>query len=230
MLVFVDICILLEGDKTKITILYDNEVFKKSIGLKADWGFACLIETGDATILFDTGARGNILLNNIKNLGINPEIIDTIVISHEHWDHNGGLKALASIVDTAGLYRLVKQSPGENMHLISAEDSQEITEGIYTTGRLNGSVDEQSLVLKGKNGWYVLVGCSHPGVEKILQIAKQIGDVDGIIGGFHGFNSFSVLEDLDCICPCHCTKYKDEIKKLYPKTYTLCGVGQMIGI
>jgi len=27
----------------KITIIYDNEVWKE--GLKADWGFSCLVET-----------------------------------------------------------------------------------------------------------------------------------------------------------------------------------------
>ena len=29
----------------KLTIVYDNEVAKKGIGLKSDWGFACLIQT-----------------------------------------------------------------------------------------------------------------------------------------------------------------------------------------
>jgi len=152
------------------------------------------------------------------------------VISHEHGDHNGGLKALSSFVGDAELYRLVKQSPSENMNLVSVEESQKITEGVYTTGRLKGFVDEQSLVLKGKKGWYVLVGCSHPGVEKILYAAEQIGEIIGIIGGFHGFKSFSILEELDCICPCHCTQYKREIKKYYPKTYVSCGVGKMIEI
>jgi 7,8-dihydropterin-6-yl-methyl-4-(beta-D-ribofuranosyl)aminobenzene 5'-phosphate synthase len=50
----------------KLTIVYDNEIFTQGIGLRSDWGFACLLETGEATILFDTGARGNILLSNIK--------------------------------------------------------------------------------------------------------------------------------------------------------------------
>ena len=49
----------------KLTIVYDNEVFKKDIGLRSDWVFSCLIETTDETILFDTGAKGKILLNKI---------------------------------------------------------------------------------------------------------------------------------------------------------------------
>ncbi len=219
-----------EGDKTKITIIYDNEVFKKSIGLKADWGFSCLIETGEATVLFDTGAKGNILLSNIEKLGIDPRIIDKIVISHEHGDHTGGLKTLASFVDDADLYRLAKKRPSGNMHLISAEDSQEITEGVYTTGRLKGSVDEQSLTLNGKKGWYVLVGCSHPGVEEILNVAKQYGDILGLVGGFHGFHNFSVVENLDFICPCHCTAHKKDLQKVFPDKISACGVGKIIDL
>ncbi|HEC81638.1 MAG TPA: MBL fold metallo-hydrolase, partial [Thermoplasmatales archaeon] len=173
----------------KLTVVYDNELYKKDTGLKSDWGFSCLIETGGSIILFDTGARGRILLNNMKNLGVNPEDIDKIVISHEHWDHKGGLRALAPFVGDVELYRLGKKTPRENMHLVSINQPQKIAEGVYTTGKLRGFVDEQSLVLKGEKGWFVLVGCSHPGVERILDAAKRYGEVVGLIGGFHGFSN-----------------------------------------
>ena len=214
----------------KLTIAYDNEVYKKGISLKSDWGFSCLIETEDENILFDTGTKGNILLSNMEKLGIDPRNISKIAISHEHGDHNGGLKALASLVGDIELYRLAKESPSENMRLISAEYPWEITEEVYTIGRLKDPVDEQALVLKGEKGWYVLVGCSHPGVEEILNATKQYGDIVGLVGGLHGFNNFSILEDLDFICPCHCTQHKREIKELYPWTYAKCGVGRIIEI
>jgi len=66
----------------KLTIVYDNEVYKKDMDLKSDWGFACLIETKHDTILFDTGANGEILLSNMNKLNINPRDIKKIVISH----------------------------------------------------------------------------------------------------------------------------------------------------
>jgi 7,8-dihydropterin-6-yl-methyl-4-(beta-D-ribofuranosyl)aminobenzene 5'-phosphate synthase len=211
--------------------VYDNKVCKKDIGLKSDWGFSCLIETRGETILFDTGARGELLLSNMKKLRINPEGISKIVISHEHWDHSGGLKELSALVNEVELYRLADKSPSKNMQLVSVENSCEITEGIYTTGRLKGSpVDEHSLILHGGNGWYVLVGCSHPGVEEILNVAKQYGDIVGLVGGLHSFNNFSILERLDFICPCHCTKHKREIKELHPQMYTEGGVGRVIEI
>jgi 7,8-dihydropterin-6-yl-methyl-4-(beta-D-ribofuranosyl)aminobenzene 5'-phosphate synthase len=215
----------------KLTIIYDNEVYKKDIGLKSDWGFSCLIETKNETILFDTGSRGELLLSNMEKLRINPESISKIVISHEHWDHNGGLKELSTLVNEVTLYRLAKKSPSENMHFVSVENSSEITEGIHTTGRLKGSpVDEHSLVLHGNKGWYVLVGCSHPGVEEILNVAKQYGDIVGLVGGLHSFNNFSILGRLDFICPCHCTKHKRGIKELHPQTYIEGGVGRVIEI
>jgi len=215
----------------KLTIIYDNEIYKKGVGLKSDWGFACLIETTHENILFDCGAKGDLLLNNMERLGINPKDINKIVISHEHWDHNGGLKSLMTHINKLELYRLGKTNVSQKVKLKTVEESQMISEGVYTTGRLTGSpVDEQSLVLEGKKGWYVLVGCSHSGVENILQISKKFGNVLGIVGGLHGFNDFSVLEELDLICPCHCTKYKNELKDMYPTKFVECGAGRTIDI
>jgi len=34
----------------KLTIVYDNEVYKKDAGLKSDWGFSCLIDTENENI------------------------------------------------------------------------------------------------------------------------------------------------------------------------------------
>jgi hypothetical protein len=48
-----------------ITILYDNYKFMED--LEADWGFSCLIEGLEKTILFDAGTKGNILLSNGNN-------------------------------------------------------------------------------------------------------------------------------------------------------------------
>ena len=215
----------------KLIIVYDNEVHKKGIGLKSDWGFSCLIETTDETILFDTGAKGEILLSNMEKLRINPEDISKIVISHEHWDHNGGLKALSPLVNEVELYRLAKKSPSKKMRLVSVESYCEIVEGIYSTGRLKGSpVDEHSLILHGNNGLYVLAGCSHPGVKTIFDTASQYGNIVGLIGGLHGFDNFTLLEGLDLVCASHCTKHKKEIHKLFPKICTESGVGRILEI
>lgn len=215
----------------ELTIVYDNEVFRKELGLKSDWGFSCLIKNKDENILFDCGAKGEILIYNMNKLDIDPKIIDKIVISHEHWDHNGGLKLLYPHLDDTKIYRIKKIKNDKKTKVELITDSMKISEKVYTTGRLTGKpVDEQSLVVKGKEGWYVIAGCSHPGVSTILKAAKKIGNIRGIIGGFHGFNNFSSLEDLDFICPCHCTKYKKKIREIYPKVSSDCGVGKTIDL
>jgi len=187
----------------KLTIVYDNDVYRKDIGLKSDWGFSCLIETGEETILFDTGAKGRLLLYNMKKLDIDPSSINKIVISHEHWDHNGGLESLIAFVVDAELYRLGAKSPSGKIELTTVEEPQNIATNVWTTGRLNG---------------------------KILGASRQFGNIVGLIGGLHGFDDFSILEDLEVVCPAHCTKHKKKIYEFFPKTSVECGVGKIIEI
>ena len=73
----------------RITILYDNTAYDER--LTSDWGFSCLIETPGMNILFDTGASGEILLNNMQILNIDPASVDAVFITHAHYDHTGGL-------------------------------------------------------------------------------------------------------------------------------------------
>jgi len=216
--------------KMKLTIVYDNEVYIPHSDLKPDWGFSCLLETRQNTVLFDTGAKGSILLHNMDQLSIDPGKIDTIIISHEHWDHKGGLPALAEHISKCDLYELTDDCPFPSLRLHHPKKPLSITEKIWTTGRLEGVMDEQSLILQGEKGWCVLVGCSHPGVETILHAAAQRGDITGLVGGLHGFDNFSLLEPLSYVCPCHCTRYKKKIETLYPSTYLLGGVGRIINI
>jgi 7,8-dihydropterin-6-yl-methyl-4-(beta-D-ribofuranosyl)aminobenzene 5'-phosphate synthase len=209
----------------KITIVYDNEVYKP--GLIANHGFSCLVESGNHSILFDTGMNGKILLDNLEKLGIEPRF-DKIVISHNHWDHVGGLEDLLRVCKGVQVYTIGK--PIRYDKLIEVKGPQQIAEKVWSTGGLGMFIKEQSLVLKNKNGSIVITGCAHPGLEKILKAASEFGEVYRIIGGFHGFSEFSLLKGLKLICPCHCTVYKREIERLFPKTCTPCGVGREIEI
>jgi 7,8-dihydropterin-6-yl-methyl-4-(beta-D-ribofuranosyl)aminobenzene 5'-phosphate synthase len=215
----------------RLIVIYDNNVYKKDKNLRSDWGFSCLIQEKNDLILFDTGAKGDILLKNMKKLDIDPALISKIIISHEHWDHNGGLEKLRNeIKKTTKIYRL-KNNEKEDMNFIFINKLVKISKNIYSTGRLPGDpVDEQSLILKGNKGFFVLVGCSHPGVKNILKIAKEYGNIKGIIGGLHGFSDFKILNKLDLICPLHCTKYKEKIYQTYPDKVIEGGVGKIIDI
>jgi 7,8-dihydropterin-6-yl-methyl-4-(beta-D-ribofuranosyl)aminobenzene 5'-phosphate synthase len=75
----------------KITTLSTMLTEFRGVG---EWGFAALIEADGRTVLFDTGARPDTVLKNAEELGIDLSTVDTVVISHNHWDHTGGLVAL----------------------------------------------------------------------------------------------------------------------------------------
>lgn len=72
----------------KVHILTDDRVRKR--GLLAEHGLSLWIEKDDKSILFDTG-QSSVFFHNAKNMGINLETADYIVISHGHYDHSGGL-------------------------------------------------------------------------------------------------------------------------------------------
>lgn len=72
----------------KITTLIENLVYKQ--GLVAEHGLAMYIETENRKILFDTGQTGA-FIQNAQKLGIDIEDIDSLVLSHGHYDHTGGL-------------------------------------------------------------------------------------------------------------------------------------------
>ena len=210
----------------KITIIYDNTSFRKD--LQFDWGFSALIKVDEKKILFDTGAKGDLLLSNMQKLKIDPKEIRDVFISHAHWDHTGGLSSFLNINNNAQLW-IPPSFEGVKItnRVIEVGTPTKLYDGIYSTGELEKI--EQSLCVETKKGIVVIVGCSHPKMEHILQTASQFGRVYGIIGGLHGTKPDS-LRGLDLICPTHCTRYKSEIKHLYPKQYIEGGAGKIIDI
>lgn len=70
-----------------ITTLSENNA---GYGFLGQWGLSILVETDGRRILLDTGA-GFSTRYNADLLGVDLSGIDTIVISHGHYDHTGGL-------------------------------------------------------------------------------------------------------------------------------------------
>ncbi len=83
----------------KITILYDDN--KLDNNLEKDHGFSAFIEFKDHKILFDTGTKEKILIDNAKKLGINLEKVEHVILSHGHYDHTGGANYF---IDRAKIY------------------------------------------------------------------------------------------------------------------------------
>jgi 7,8-dihydropterin-6-yl-methyl-4-(beta-D-ribofuranosyl)aminobenzene 5'-phosphate synthase len=76
----------------KISILCENTVIGP-MGLTGEHGFAAYIEKDGKKILFDTG-QGMSLASNANIMQINLSQIETVILSHGHYDHTGGLPAV----------------------------------------------------------------------------------------------------------------------------------------
>lgn len=209
----------------KITILYDNTVYKQ--GLESDWGFSCLVEVPDKTILFDTGSNGSILLENMKKLNVDLSSIDDVFISHAHFDHTGGLSAFLNENSNVKIFAPVSFRGVRNAkEVIYVSKPTQLYENIFSTGELDHI--EQSMAVKTDKGLVLVVGCSHPKMQHIIKAASQFGRVYGIIGGLHGFDEYELFQGFGIICPTHCTQHITEIKSRYPEKYVKGGTGKII--
>ncbi|MGM0509807.1 MAG: MBL fold metallo-hydrolase [Thermoplasmatota archaeon] len=235
-----------EDEATILTILYDNRAESRAdenVGIveslgdndfKADWGVSIHIKKDDKDILFDVGHYEDILSHNMSIAGIEIDDIDIIVISHRHWDHIGGLSMFednnVSVYVPKSLVKRIKKEFDLSGDIIPVESSVKICDGVYSTGQLGRAVKEQSLIVEGKDGLYILTGCGHPGINNIIKKTSKRGDVKGIIGGYHGFSDIDSLADIALLVPCHCTMLLDKIKEKYPKAFKRCNVGSTIDI
>ncbi len=134
----------------------------------AENGIALMLETWggvEAKILLDTGMRGDALLNNADVLGIDLAELDAIVLSHNHYDHTGGLLKVLShvgkptpviahpealdrtkyaIVPSLGLKKLTYAGPPFSKEdvwragglLLLSKGPVTIAEGVVTTGEV----------------------------------------------------------------------------------------------
>ena len=83
-----------------ITALVENTTKSE---LKTKHGLSLFIRTKKHKILFDLGSD-NTLFDNAEKRGIDLSEVDTVIISHGHFDHGGALSKLLSINSMAKIY------------------------------------------------------------------------------------------------------------------------------
>ncbi|MEY2877702.1 MAG: hypothetical protein RLZZ15_82 [Verrucomicrobiota bacterium] len=75
----------------KITVLSTMLADGDELG---EWGFAALVEVDGKKILFDTGAKSDVVQKNLQTLKLDLADVTDVVLSHWHWDHIGGFMTL----------------------------------------------------------------------------------------------------------------------------------------
>lgn len=85
----------------KIKVLVENT--KENSKLKAVHGLCLYIEMDKYKILFDLGPS-SVLRKNSDILGVNLNAVDSVVLSHGHIDHCGGIKTFRNINSKADIY------------------------------------------------------------------------------------------------------------------------------
>jgi 7,8-dihydropterin-6-yl-methyl-4-(beta-D-ribofuranosyl)aminobenzene 5'-phosphate synthase len=147
----------------RLTVLADDCVAARTA--RGEHGLCFHIEAGSRRILFDTG-QGLVLADNAQALGIDLGAVDTIVLSHGHYDHTGGLPAVlaaargpvtlhlhpAALEPKYHFTRSIGLPPAAraalkrpNISLIQSREPGEIAPGLFRTGEIPRPHPEESL-------------------------------------------------------------------------------------
>ena len=235
--------------QVSITVVYDNIGYEKD--LKTDWGFSALVRKNGKGVLFDTGSNGEILLYNMEKLGISAQEIGKVVLSHQHWDHVGGLQEL--LKRNPGIEAYLPESFGDDIKKMieslgskytEVSGAEDIAQGVRSTGELGMPIKEQGMLVETGRGHALLTGCAHPGIENVVEKAGELTDkgIYLLMGGFHLKEASkkkisSIIEvfrttGVGNVAPSHCTgeSAMHMLRDEYKEHYIESGAGKRIEI
>jgi 7,8-dihydropterin-6-yl-methyl-4-(beta-D-ribofuranosyl)aminobenzene 5'-phosphate synthase len=195
------------GSTTSLSILPLVDWYASGPEFQTETGVSYLVQTDHSTILFDVGENlrkkdPSPLLHNMQTLGIGVDDFDTVVISHNHLDHVGGMKwsrrrtfSLGNEQRDLGSKRVFTPVPMTypGLEPVHAKDPTVIAPGVATTGTIPrqlfiGRVEEQALVVNvAERGLVLIVGCGHQTVPKLLSRTRAVFSepIHGLVGGLH---------------------------------------------
>jgi 7,8-dihydropterin-6-yl-methyl-4-(beta-D-ribofuranosyl)aminobenzene 5'-phosphate synthase len=187
--------------------LVDRQVQRPE--LRGEPGVSYLVQAGHERLLFDTGLNllgrsRSALVDNAEALGVDLAQVPAVVLSHQHQDHVGGVRAqragtFAFAGDPVEPKGLVAYAPLPLTHP-SAEvrvttRTTILAPGIAVLPPLQAAlfwdgrpVLEQALAVNVRGLGLVLVsGCGHPGAPAMLDLVQQVLEIPlhGVIGGLH---------------------------------------------
>ena len=241
----------MKAQDMEITIVFDN--YHYNLDLTSLWGFSAFLQLPNQTILFDAGSNGPVLLRNIQTSGLNVKNIDTLFVSHPHWDHTGGVDSV--IEQNPSLHIFAPESLSKHLLNDLRNQVQDLTvidnqatklfDHVYSTGVMDEDcIGEQSMIIDTKEGLVVITGCAHPGIVNVARKARQMMDKEILLlmGGFHLLDDNpaaiqQVIQSLQnaavkYVCPTHCSGdlAKKMFKERFKEKYIAGGVGKKVSL
>lgn len=192
--------------------------------------FIWLLKSGDQTILVDTGyeeqeaqARAREILRNpasmLEDMGVSARTINTVIVTHLHYDHAGGLKsypnATLHVQESEMVYATGPcmcsdhlRFPYTGEHICDAvralyegrvqftNGSREITGGVEIHLIGGHSRGLQAVRVRTRRGWVVLASDASHYYENFLR-GKPFPIVVDLENMFTGFETLKTLADSD---------------------------------
>jgi len=156
-----------------------NDTALSGTDFGSEHGLAFWIETAHGSVLFDTGQTAAVLSHNLALLGLKPQNLSAVVLSHAHYDHTGGMQAILSSNSDLilyahadifrsrfslknGIYKsigltLSKESLENRIQLHLSDAPTQILPNLWTTGEIVQRPEQEGRsathFIKTGNGW-----------------------------------------------------------------------------
>ena len=101
----------------RIINLVENE--SGDSGCEAAHGLSFYVETKNHKLLFDS-SPSEVVIHNAQKLGVDLTAIDTVILSHAHYDHSGGILPFVELNPRAKIY--MQQNAGGEYYAFDGED------------------------------------------------------------------------------------------------------------
>ena len=101
----------------KIINLVENE--QESSGCEAAHGLSFYVETENHKLLFDS-SPSEVVIRNAQKLDVDLPTVDTVILSHGHYDHSGGILSFVELNPQAKIY--MQQNAGGEYYAFDGEE------------------------------------------------------------------------------------------------------------
>ena len=170
----------------RIINLVENELGES--GCEAAHGLSFYVETENHKLLFDS-SPSELVIRNAQKLGVDLTTIDTVILSHSHYDHSGGILPFVELNPQAKIY--MQHNAGGEYYAFDGEEKgyryigidkkilslpstnkrlRELCDGQYIQDEFH---HEQNLLLTAGGKKILFCGCAHNGILNVMETFER---------------------------------------------------------